>query len=215
MKEIMLGNSAIARGAYEAGVKIAVGYPGTPSTEVMQAVHQYEGMYSEWSVNEKVAMDVAIGASLGRWPDALTNADPFLPFHTDTETLRAYFVVTTQLVPGEGGDWDWGSAPSTRIIGTAGILYLRVAPDALDSDTLFRPFLGVEVIGQNNLTLALEYRFKDSGIEDDSLFSALIRYPIDEHTNLEVGLANASPIGLAGFGLYSGTGSDGLPLPFL
>jgi hypothetical protein len=141
--------------------------------------------------------DIAIGASLGRWADALTNADPLLPFHTDVETLRAYFVVTTQLVPGDGGDWDWEAAPSTRIIGTAGILYLRVDPDALDSATLFRPFLGVEIISQKNLTLALEYRFKDSGIEDDSLFSALIRYPIDEHTNLEVGLANASPIGLA------------------
>lgn len=141
--------------------------------------------------------DIAIGASLGRWADALTNADPLLPFYTDTETLRAYFVVTTQLVPGDAGDWDWEAAPSTRIIGTAGILYLRVDPDALDSDTLFRPFLGVEVIGQNDLTLALEYRFKDSAIEDDSLFSALIRYPIDRSTCLEVGLSNASPIGLA------------------
>jgi len=65
MKEIMLGNNAIARGAYEAGTKVAVGYPGTPSTEIMQAVRQYEGIYSEWSVNEKVAMDVAIGACLG------------------------------------------------------------------------------------------------------------------------------------------------------
>jgi len=65
MKEIMLGNNAIARGAYEAGTKIAVGYPGTPSTEIMQAVRQYQGIYSEWSVNEKVAMDVAIGACLG------------------------------------------------------------------------------------------------------------------------------------------------------
>jgi hypothetical protein len=141
--------------------------------------------------------DIAIGASLGRWANALTNADPLLPFYTDTETLRAYFVVTTQLVPGGDSDWDWEAAPSTRIIGTAGMLYLRVSPDALSGDTLLRPFLGVEVIGQTNLTLALEYRFKDSGLEDDALFSALVRYPIDRSTNLEVGLSNASPIGLA------------------
>ncbi|MCJ7749899.1 MAG: hypothetical protein MUQ65_02205 [Armatimonadetes bacterium] len=140
--------------------------------------------------------DIAIGASLGRWANALTNADPLLPFYTDTETLRAYFVVTTQLVPGGDSDWDWEAAPSTRIIGTAGMLYLRVSPDALSGDTLLRPFLGVEVIGQTNLTLALEYRFKDSGLEDDALFSALVRYPIDRSTNLEVGLSNASPIGL-------------------
>ena len=140
--------------------------------------------------------DIAIGASLGRWTDSPTSMPPPRDY-SDTETLRAYFVVTTQLVPGDAGDWEWGTAPSTRIIGTAGILYLRVDPDALDSDTLFRPFLGVEVIGQNDLTLALEYRFKDSGIEDDALFSALIRYPIDRSTSLEVGLSNASPIGLA------------------
>jgi indolepyruvate ferredoxin oxidoreductase alpha subunit len=65
MKEIMLGNHAIARGAYEAGVRVAVGYPGTPSTEILQAIRRYGDIYSEWSVNEKVAMDVAIGASLG------------------------------------------------------------------------------------------------------------------------------------------------------
>jgi indolepyruvate ferredoxin oxidoreductase alpha subunit len=65
MKEIMLGNEAIARGAYEAGVNVAVGYPGTPSTEILQSIRQYEGIYCEWSVNEKVAMDVAIGSSLG------------------------------------------------------------------------------------------------------------------------------------------------------
>lgn len=65
MRKIMLGNDAIARGAYEAGVRVASGYPGTPSTEIMQCIAQYDEIYSEWSVNEKVAMDVAIGASLG------------------------------------------------------------------------------------------------------------------------------------------------------
>lgn len=65
MRKIMLGNEAIARGAYEAGVRVAVGYPGTPSSEVMEFLGQFDEIHSEWSVNEKVAMDVAIGASLG------------------------------------------------------------------------------------------------------------------------------------------------------
>ena len=65
MKKIMLGNEAIARGAYEAGVNVATGYPGTPSTEIMQFLSEYKEIYAEWSVNEKVAMDSAIGASLG------------------------------------------------------------------------------------------------------------------------------------------------------
>ena len=87
MKKIMLGNEAIARGAYEAGVKVATGYPGTPSTEIMQFLNQFSEIYSEWSVNEKVAMDAAIGASLGGVRTIVTMkhaglnvaTDPFYP----------------------------------------------------------------------------------------------------------------------------------------
>ena len=63
MKVILSGNEAIARGAYEYGVKVATGYPGTPSSEILENVAEYKEIYSEWSVNEKVAMDVAIGAA--------------------------------------------------------------------------------------------------------------------------------------------------------
>ncbi len=60
---LLSGNEAVARGAYEYGVQVATGYPGTPSSEILENVATYEEIYSEWSVNEKVAMDVAIGAS--------------------------------------------------------------------------------------------------------------------------------------------------------
>ncbi len=64
-KVIMLGNEAIARGAYEAGVKVSAAYPGTPSTEISESIVKYkDNIYSEWSPNEKVAMEVAIGASI-------------------------------------------------------------------------------------------------------------------------------------------------------
>ena len=64
-KAIMLGNEAIARGAYEAGVKVSAAYPGTPSTEISEALVQYKDeLYAEWSPNEKVATEVAIGASM-------------------------------------------------------------------------------------------------------------------------------------------------------
>lgn len=64
-KEIMLGNAAIARGAYEAGVKVSAAYPGTPSTEISENLVKYkDDIYCEWSPNEKVAMEVAIGASI-------------------------------------------------------------------------------------------------------------------------------------------------------
>ncbi len=65
MKELLSGNEAIARGAYEAGVTVATGYPGTPSTEILEAVVRFkEEIYCEWSPNEKVAFEVAVGASL-------------------------------------------------------------------------------------------------------------------------------------------------------
>lgn len=63
-KKIMLGNEAIARGAYEAGVKVTSAYPGTPSTEVSENVVKYKEIYAEWAPNEKVATEVAIGASM-------------------------------------------------------------------------------------------------------------------------------------------------------
>ncbi|WP_343209172.1 indolepyruvate ferredoxin oxidoreductase subunit alpha [Anaerolentibacter hominis] len=63
-KKIMLGNAAVARGAYEAGVKVSAAYPGTPSTEISENIVQYDEIYAEWSPNEKVAMEAAIGASI-------------------------------------------------------------------------------------------------------------------------------------------------------
>ena len=64
MKQLMLGNAAIARGLYEAGCGVVSSYPGTPSTEVTEEIAKYDEVYSEWAPNEKVAMEVAFGASL-------------------------------------------------------------------------------------------------------------------------------------------------------
>ena len=64
MKKLMIGNSAVARGAYEAGVKVVSSYPGTPSTEITESVVEYENIYVEWAPNEKVACETAIGASI-------------------------------------------------------------------------------------------------------------------------------------------------------
>ena len=64
MKKLMLGNEAVARGLYEAGVRLISSYPGTPSTEITEEAAKYEEIYCEWAPNEKVAMEVAFGASL-------------------------------------------------------------------------------------------------------------------------------------------------------
>ena len=65
MKQLLLGNHAVARGAYEAGCAFVSSYPGTPSTEVTEYISQFSEVYSEWAPNEKVAMEAALGASIG------------------------------------------------------------------------------------------------------------------------------------------------------
>ena len=65
MKQLMIGNAAVARGMYEAGCTVVSSYPGTPSTEITEHAAAYEEIYCEWAPNEKVAMEVAFGASLG------------------------------------------------------------------------------------------------------------------------------------------------------
>ncbi len=64
MKKLLLGNEAIARGAYEAGCTLCASYPGTPSTEITENIIKYDEIYAEWAPNEKVASEVAIGASM-------------------------------------------------------------------------------------------------------------------------------------------------------
>ena len=64
MKQLLIGNAAVARGLYEAGVKVVSSYPGTPSTEITEFAAKYDEIYCEWAPNEKVAAEVAFGASL-------------------------------------------------------------------------------------------------------------------------------------------------------
>lgn len=89
MKALMSGNEAVARGAFEASVKVATAYPGTPSTEILQNIAMfYKNIYSEWSPNEKVAFEVATGSSMAGARSLVTMkhvglnvaADPFMTF---------------------------------------------------------------------------------------------------------------------------------------
>lgn len=106
MKVIMSGNEACARGAYEAGCTIASAYPGTPSTEILENFSKYEGVYGEWAPNEKVAFEVASGASIGgaRSLTAMKHvglnvaADPL--FTMAYEGVNGGFVVITADDPG-------------------------------------------------------------------------------------------------------------------
>ena len=64
MKKLLLGNEAVARGLYEAGVTVVSSYPGTPSTEVTEEAAKYDEIKAEWAPNEKVACEVAAGAAI-------------------------------------------------------------------------------------------------------------------------------------------------------
>lgn len=63
VRKLLSGNEAIALGAYHAGAQVATAYPGTPSTEILEAIAEHKDIYAEWSTNEKVAMEVGLGAS--------------------------------------------------------------------------------------------------------------------------------------------------------
>ena len=65
MKQLMLGNQAVARGLFEAGCRFVSSYPGTPSTEISEYASEYEEIYAEWAPNEKVACEAALGAAIG------------------------------------------------------------------------------------------------------------------------------------------------------
>jgi indolepyruvate ferredoxin oxidoreductase alpha subunit len=106
MKELLSGNEAIARGAYEAGIQVAAGYPGTPSSEIMENVARYQEIYSEWSVNEKVAMDTAAGAAYSGRRALVTTKQVGMNvlsdslFYTVYTGLEAGLVVVTADDPG-------------------------------------------------------------------------------------------------------------------
>jgi len=106
MKALLSGNEAIARGAYEAGIEIATGYPGTPSSEILENVSRYKNIYSEWSVNEKVAMDAAAGAAYSGRRSMVTTKQVGMNvlsdslFYTAYTGLEAGLVVVTADDPG-------------------------------------------------------------------------------------------------------------------
>ena len=98
MKELLSGNEALARGALEAGIEIACGYPGTPSSEILENVAKYKEIYSEWSVNEKVAMDAAAGAAYSGRRSIVTTKQVGMNVLSDSLFYTAYTGAEAALV---------------------------------------------------------------------------------------------------------------------
>ncbi|MCK4353213.1 indolepyruvate ferredoxin oxidoreductase subunit alpha [candidate division WOR-3 bacterium] len=98
MKVLLSGNEAIARGAWEAGCTVACAYPGTPSTEILENIAKYKEIYAEWSTNEKVAFDVASGASFAGARALVAMKHVGLNVAADTFFTMSYSGVTGGLV---------------------------------------------------------------------------------------------------------------------
>jgi indolepyruvate ferredoxin oxidoreductase alpha subunit len=98
VRTLLSGNEAVARGAYEAGVGVASGYPGTPSTEILESLARFEGVDVGWASNEKVALDVAVGASLGGTRALATMKHVGLNVASDTFMVASYTGVGAGLV---------------------------------------------------------------------------------------------------------------------
>ena len=98
MKVLLSGNEAIARGAYEFGVGVAVGYPGTPSTEILENIVRFPEIYSQWSPNEKVALEMGIGANLAGARTLVTMKHVGLNVAADPLMTLAYTGVNAGLV---------------------------------------------------------------------------------------------------------------------
>ena len=97
-KQLMTGNEAVARGAWEAGVLFASAYPGTPSTEILENVGTYKEITAEWAPNEKVAMEAAIGASIGGVRSMCAQKHVGLNVAADPIFTYAYMGVTGGMV---------------------------------------------------------------------------------------------------------------------
>jgi len=97
-KLLLSGNEAIALGAYESGVMVGTGYPGTPSTEILESLTYYPGVYTEWSVNEKVALEVAVGSSISGARSIVTMKHVGLNVASDPLFTASYIGVKAGLV---------------------------------------------------------------------------------------------------------------------
>ena len=113
-KTMLSGNQAVALGAYEAGVTVGTGYPGTPSTEILENLTTYPGVYTEWSVNEKVALEVGLGASLTGARTLVTMKHVGLNVAADPLFTSSYVGVRGGLVIANADDPDMHSSQNEQ-----------------------------------------------------------------------------------------------------
>jgi len=178
-----------------------------------QAVRDHDNT-SIWGIGGKVqltkepeeAASLAIGGGYRNWVDVFTTeittsttmygAPVVIGTTKDSAKVwNAYIVASKDFTPMKGEKWEWGPGGGTRMVGSAGLLYLKADVPG-SSESLTKPFLGVEFIGAAGTALGLEYRWKDSTLDDKAVFSAVLRHKFSSEFSAEVGSTNANPVGL-------------------
>ena len=135
---------------------------------------------------------LAIGASIEKWSDVIG----MYSGAQDIDAWKLYVVATKDFTPVSGEAWEWSAGGGTRILGSVGIMYMSIDPDGGDRESLTRPFVGIEFVGVGGTTLGLEYRWKDSDLDMDAVFSAVLRHQVSPECTVEVGTTNATMFGL-------------------
>ena len=136
MKKLLLGDFAVARGAYEGGVRVATAYPGTPSTEITEELSRYDDVYSEWAPNEKVALEVGFGASLAGARTIVSMKHVGLNVASDPLYTAAYTGVNAGLVVAVADDPSMFSSQNeqdTRLIARAANVPVIEPSDSAES----------------------------------------------------------------------------------
>lgn len=140
-QKIMLGNEAIARGAYEAGVKVSSAYPGTPSTEISENLVQYDEIYAEWAPNEKVAVEVASGASISGVRSMACMKHVGLNVASDPLYTMSYIGVKggmVLVVADDPGMYSSQNEQDTRMIGRASMIPVVEPSDSQEAKDYFK-----------------------------------------------------------------------------
>jgi hypothetical protein len=139
---------------------------------------------------------LAIGASYEAWSDsALIGAVAMYGGFTDFNVTKLYIVATKDFTPQTGTSWEWSDG-GTRMLGSLGLMYMKVDPDIVSSESLTKPFVGLEFVGAGGTSFGLEYRWKDSPIDMSSVFSAMLRHVFSPAVEGEIGVTNAGPSGI-------------------
>ena len=121
---LMSGNDAVSRAVWEAGVRVAAAYPGTPATEMLEVISTYPDIYAEWSVNEKVSLEVAFGASMA-------GSRSFCAMKHVGMNVASDALMTMTLTGVAGGLAVRRMTPPRRSDGQAAIAFLAAVPIAL------------------------------------------------------------------------------------